>query len=52
MVEHTVQNHPHSQAVGLLTQVLQVLLGAQHRVNPGIVGSIVAVVGGRLKNRV
>ena len=44
MVEHTVQNDGNAKLLGRLTQLGKVLLGAQDRVNLGVVGRIVAVV--------
>lgn len=52
MVEHTVQNDGNAKLLGRLTQLGKVLLGAQDRVNLGVVGRIVAVVARGLKDRV
>ena len=52
MVEHTVQNDGNAKLLGCLTQLGKVLLGAQDRVNLGVVGRIVAVVARGLKDRV
>ena len=52
MVEYTVQDDGNAELFGRLTQLGKVLLGAQNRVDLGIVGRVVAVVARGLKNRV
>ena len=50
MVEHAVQQHPHAPRVRLAAQGAEVLRRPQHGVDGHVVGGVVAVVGGCLKN--
>ena len=50
VVEHPVQHHPHSQAVGLPAELGKVLLTAQHGVDPAVIRCAIAVVLCRLKD--
>ena len=52
MVKYAVQNHPDAAALCLLTETAKILLRTQHGVNGTVIGSVVAVVGGRFKNGV
>ena len=52
MVEHTVQDDGDAQLLGCLAQLGKVLLGAQDRVDLGVVGRVVAVVTRGLKDGV
>ena len=52
MVEHTVQNDGNAQLLGRLAQLSKVLLGAQNRIDLGVVGGVVAVVARGFKNGV
>ena len=52
MVEHTVQNDGNAKLLGRLAQLGKVLLGAQNRVDLGVVGRVVAVVARGLKDGV
>ena len=45
--EHAVQNHLHTQLVGVGTQGGKVLLGPQHGIGTHVVGSVIAVIGKR-----
>ena len=52
VVEHTVQNDGNAQLLGRLAQLSKVLLGAQNRIDLGVVGGVVAVVARGFKNGV
>ena len=52
VVEYAVQNHPDTAALRLLTEMVKIVLRAKHGVNGTVIGSVVAVVGGRFKNGV
>ena len=52
VVEDAVQDDGNSELLGYLTQLGKVLLGAQNRVDLGVVGRVVAVVARGLKNGV
>ncbi len=52
VVKHAVQHHPHPPPVGLVAQPGKILVGAQHRVYPAVVGGAVAVVFRRLEDGV
>ena len=52
MVEDAVQDDGNAQLLGCLAQLGKVLLGAQDRVDLGVVGRIVAMVARGLKNGV
>ena len=52
VVEHTVQNDGNAQLLGRLAQLSKVLLGAQDRVDLGVVGRVVAVVARGFKDGV
>ena len=51
VVEHAVQHHPDAPAVGLVDQVAQGLVAAQHGVDLVVVVRVVTVVTGGLKHR-
>ena len=52
VVEHTVENDGNAELLCRLTQLGKVLLGAQDRVDLGVVGRVVAVVARGFKDRV
>ena len=52
VVEHTVENDGNAQLLGRLTQFGKVLLGAQNRIDLGVIGGVVAVVTRGFKNGV
>ena len=52
VVEHTVQNDGNAQLLGRLAQLSKVLLGAQNRIDLGVIGGVVAVVARGFKNGV
>ena len=52
VVEHTVENDGNAQPFGRLTQFGKVLLGAQNRIDLGVIGGVVAVVTRGFKNGV
>ena len=52
VVEHTVQNDGNAQLLGCLAQLSKVLLGAQNRIDLGVIGGVVAVVARGFKNGV
>ena len=52
VVEDTVQNDGNAQLLGRLAQLGKVLLGAQNRIDLGVIGGVVAVVARRLKDGV
>ena len=52
MVEHAVQNDGNAQLLGRLAQLSKVLLGAQNRIDLGVIGGVVAVVARGFKNGV
>ena len=52
VVEDAVQDDGNAELLGRLAQLRKVLLGAQNRVDLGVVGRVVAVVARGLKDRV
>ena len=52
VVEHAVQNDGNAQLLGRLAQFSKVLLGAQNRIDLGVIGGVVAVVARGFKNGV
>ena len=52
VVEHTVQNDGNAQLLGRLAQLGKVLLGAQNRIDLGVICGVVAVVARGFKNGV
>ena len=52
VVKDAVQNDGNAQVLGHLAQLSKVLLGAQNRVNLGVVGGVIAVVARGLKDGV
>ena len=52
VVEHTVQNYGNAQLLGRLAQLSKVLLGAQNRIDLGVIGGVVAVVACGFENGV
>ena len=52
MAEHAVQNDRNSHLFCRSAQRSEILLGAEKRVYPLIIGSIIAVIGIRLKDRI
>ena len=52
VVEHAVQNDGNAQLLGRLAQLSKVLLGAQNRIDLGVIGGVVAMVARGFKNGV
>ena len=52
MVEDTVQDDGNAELLGRLAQLGKVLLGAQNRIDLGVIGGVVAVVARGFKNGV
>ena len=52
VVKDTVQNDGNAQLLGRLAQLSKVLLGAQNRIDLGVIGGVVAVVARRFKDGV
>ena len=52
MVEDAIQDDGNAELLGRLAQLRKVLLGAQNRVDLGVIGRVVAVVARGLKDRV
>ena len=50
VVEHTVENDGNAELLGRLAQLGKVLLGAQNRIDLGVIGGVVAVVARGLKD--
>ena len=50
MIEHPVQNHPHSHGMGFIHQFLQILFGSERRVNGVIINRVILVAGIRAEN--
>ena len=51
VVEHSVQQHAHTQPARLPAKKFEIFFIPQHGVNPGIVRRVITVVGGGFKDR-
>ena len=52
MIEHAIQHNAHAELIGMLDQIVEILLGAEVRIDLEIILRIIRVIGARIEDRV